>query len=170
MIKWNEVTWYSKLAAIIFFVGIFPALSFYIGVEYEKTEQTLNQATALIPQAPRMQMRKNHPATFTEHATSTSPASRQTLIQLPNPDRVESITIDFSICSGKAFVATSFGSTQFEFKGATDGKCALSYGNEAELSPRYWHSCLVPANLSKKSFSATGVVNLSDLDPYCSTK
>jgi len=42
MIKWNEYTWYSKLAAIIFFIGVLPALAFYIGVQYEKTAQILS--------------------------------------------------------------------------------------------------------------------------------
>lgn len=38
MIKWNEVTWYSKLGAVILFVAVLPALSFYIGsrVQEEK--------------------------------------------------------------------------------------------------------------------------------------
>ena len=38
MIKFNEVTWYSKLAAIIFFIGVLPALTFYIGVKYQQTK------------------------------------------------------------------------------------------------------------------------------------
>ncbi len=36
-IKWNEYTWYSKLAAIIFFIAILPTVSFYIGMKYEQT-------------------------------------------------------------------------------------------------------------------------------------
>lgn len=35
-IKFNEVTWYSKLAAIVFFLGIFPALTFYLVVRYNE--------------------------------------------------------------------------------------------------------------------------------------
>jgi hypothetical protein len=35
-IKWNECTWYSKLAAIIFFIGIFPVWTFYLGMKYEE--------------------------------------------------------------------------------------------------------------------------------------
>lgn len=38
MIKFNEVTWYSKLAAVIFFIGVLPILIFYIGIQYEKTK------------------------------------------------------------------------------------------------------------------------------------
>lgn len=36
MIKFNEVTWYSKLLAAIIILGGFPALAFYIGVEFQK--------------------------------------------------------------------------------------------------------------------------------------
>lgn len=36
-IKWNEVTWYSKLAAIIFLIGVFPVVTFYIGTQYQAT-------------------------------------------------------------------------------------------------------------------------------------
>lgn len=36
--KWNEVTWYSKLAAVIFFLGVFPALTFYIGTQYQEVK------------------------------------------------------------------------------------------------------------------------------------
>ena len=37
MIKFNEVTWYSKLAAVIFLLVIFPMLTFYIGIKYQET-------------------------------------------------------------------------------------------------------------------------------------
>ena len=37
MIKFNEVTWYSRLAAILVFVGGLPVLAFYIGATYQKT-------------------------------------------------------------------------------------------------------------------------------------
>ena len=36
-IKWNEVTWYSKLLALIIFI-LFPILGFYVGVTYERAE------------------------------------------------------------------------------------------------------------------------------------
>lgn len=46
MVKWNEVTWYSKLGAIILFTGIVPALCFYIGTQYELTQQSLYKPPA----------------------------------------------------------------------------------------------------------------------------
>jgi hypothetical protein len=40
-IKWNEVTWYSKLGAIILFLAVVPTLCFYIGMQYELTQQSI---------------------------------------------------------------------------------------------------------------------------------
>lgn len=34
-IQWNKVTWYSKLVAVVLFVGVF-FLGFYLGREYEE--------------------------------------------------------------------------------------------------------------------------------------
>jgi len=45
-IKWNEVTWYSKLGAAILFLGIVPVLSFHIGIQYALTVQQLNKDIA----------------------------------------------------------------------------------------------------------------------------
>ena len=39
MIKWYEVTWYSKLGAALVLFGVLPVLSFHVGKEYEKTLQ-----------------------------------------------------------------------------------------------------------------------------------
>lgn len=33
-IQWNKVTWYSRLVAIVVFVGIIPTLTFIIGMQY----------------------------------------------------------------------------------------------------------------------------------------
>jgi hypothetical protein len=35
-LKWNEITWYSKLGAIVLFLAIVPVLSFYIGTVYQQ--------------------------------------------------------------------------------------------------------------------------------------
>ncbi|MEI8061920.1 MAG: hypothetical protein WCG97_01325 [bacterium] len=42
-IKFNKVTWYSKLAALILFILVVPTLTFYIGREYERTQEVLSQ-------------------------------------------------------------------------------------------------------------------------------
>lgn len=48
MIKFNEVTWYSKLSAIILFLLLLPILTFYIGTEYEKTQEVLNKVVKVV--------------------------------------------------------------------------------------------------------------------------
>lgn len=39
--QFNTVTWHSKLLAAIVLFGAFPALVFYIGIQYQKTEDVL---------------------------------------------------------------------------------------------------------------------------------
>jgi hypothetical protein len=48
-LRWNKVTWYSKLGAIILFVGVVPALCFYIGEQYELTQQNLENPALITP-------------------------------------------------------------------------------------------------------------------------
>ncbi|MES2216691.1 MAG: hypothetical protein V4481_05360 [Patescibacteria group bacterium] len=36
-IKFNKITWYSKLAAAVFFLAVLFVLTFYMGQEYQKT-------------------------------------------------------------------------------------------------------------------------------------
>jgi hypothetical protein len=47
MIKWNKVTWYSKLGAVILFIGIVPTLTFYIGTQYQKTLDAIEASSLL---------------------------------------------------------------------------------------------------------------------------
>ncbi|MCF7865461.1 MAG: hypothetical protein K9M11_03075 [Candidatus Pacebacteria bacterium] len=49
-IKFNVVTWYSKLLSIIFFIAVLPILTFYIGKQYQLTLDTQNvQFTSSLP-------------------------------------------------------------------------------------------------------------------------
>jgi len=41
MIQWNKVTWYSKLGAAALFIAVVPVLTFYIGMQYERTAEVL---------------------------------------------------------------------------------------------------------------------------------
>jgi hypothetical protein len=43
-IKWNEVTWYSKLIALVIFVAL-PFIGFYYGVQYGKIVGAVDQAS-----------------------------------------------------------------------------------------------------------------------------
>lgn len=40
--KWNQYTWYSKWASLLFFILVLPVLTFYIGIKYQKTITVLN--------------------------------------------------------------------------------------------------------------------------------
>lgn len=45
-IQWNEVTWYSKLAAIIFFLGVLPVFTFFMGMQYKQVQSDIFEASA----------------------------------------------------------------------------------------------------------------------------
>jgi hypothetical protein len=47
MIEWNRVTWYSRLAAIIFFIGVLPVLTFCMGKQYAevRTQESYTVST-----------------------------------------------------------------------------------------------------------------------------
>ena len=65
-IKWNKYTWYSKMLAVIFFIGVMPVLSFYIGTQYQGA---LYDADYVTPTGPGDYFATHHPST----ATSTDP-------------------------------------------------------------------------------------------------
>lgn len=44
-IQWNKVTWYSKLAAIIFFVGVLPVFTFFMGMEYKEVQEDIFESS-----------------------------------------------------------------------------------------------------------------------------
>lgn len=39
--KWNEYTWYSKWASLLFFILVLPSLTFYVGNQYQATKVSL---------------------------------------------------------------------------------------------------------------------------------
>jgi hypothetical protein len=43
-IKWNEYTWYSKTLAVIFFIAVLPAWTFYLGMYYQDTVNEIQKA------------------------------------------------------------------------------------------------------------------------------
>lgn len=49
MNKWNQVTPVSKMFAIIFFTGIFPLTTFYLGMQYQKTLDVINEPIVAVP-------------------------------------------------------------------------------------------------------------------------
>ena len=60
-IKWNDVTWYSRLGALIVFIGIIPALAFYIGIQYERTITAFQSGSlSTIPEIPGTSVKKTY--------------------------------------------------------------------------------------------------------------
>ncbi len=49
MIKFNEVTWYSKLGAIVLFILVIPVLTFYIGTQYQAVKDITEQIPVITP-------------------------------------------------------------------------------------------------------------------------
>jgi hypothetical protein len=43
--KWNEITWYSRLGAIVLFLGVVPMVVFYIGVQYGQLIELQNNVS-----------------------------------------------------------------------------------------------------------------------------
>ncbi|MDB5188927.1 MAG: hypothetical protein JWM92_525 [Candidatus Nomurabacteria bacterium] len=72
MVKFNEVTWYSKLAAIIFFIGVIPVLAFYIGTQYQQSKDALAN-DAIIPVYPKL----------TPHARAIDGTKVETTMYIP---------------------------------------------------------------------------------------
>ena len=46
-IEWNKVTWYSKLAAVILFIGVL-FLGIWLGMQYQYAVDQFNAADKLI--------------------------------------------------------------------------------------------------------------------------
>ena len=52
-IKWNQVTWYSKLVAVIFFVGIY-LLGFYFGIQFTQVHEVNQVNPVQCPVSPKI--------------------------------------------------------------------------------------------------------------------
>jgi len=49
--KFNVVTWYSKLLSIIFFIAVLPVLTFYIGTQYQLTVDAQSGEAVILSQS-----------------------------------------------------------------------------------------------------------------------
>lgn len=52
--QWHEVTWYSKLGALLLFVLVVPVLAFYTGTKYNELQAVKKLIVAPHPEAPRV--------------------------------------------------------------------------------------------------------------------
>lgn len=76
--KWNKYTWYSRWAALVVFLFILPAWTFYLGTQYELTKMIVEKDDDVLfvytPPKPRMTIEE-----YVRDAISTlSPIKEQT--------------------------------------------------------------------------------------------
>jgi len=108
MIKLNTVTWYSRLGAIILFIGIVPVLCFYIGIQYELVISTPTQMSA-----PELSQE------LQSSTVSTSPSSVSGMSDYINPQ------YHFSI-----LYPTTYGFTEENPPNQNDGQLVSFYDNQ----------------------------------------
>lgn len=103
-IKWNKYTWYSKLLAVIFFIGVLPAWTFYLGMQYEATERSL--AAPIVVFKPLEEKANWKVNTFKEYDfgikapeswnVDVVPGNKVASIQLSSPENGSAVIIDVS--------------------------------------------------------------------------
>jgi hypothetical protein len=86
-IKWDEVTWYSKLGATILFIGVVPTLCFYIGTQYELTQGAVVSPSSVVANS------------FVKKSSSITPSFQNQW------QPISSTTKDWSIENGKIYYA-----------------------------------------------------------------
>ena len=82
-IKWNKYTWYSKMLAVVFFIGVMPVLSFYIGTQYQGA---LYDADYVTPSELGNSIANHHPstATSTDSGNPSQPSQGKIVTQADN--------------------------------------------------------------------------------------
>jgi hypothetical protein len=88
MIKFNEVTWYSKLAATIFLLGIFPTLTFYIGIKYQESQD--------IPRVVEIPFTPRTSSVITPVATSTPEVSNTSELRIQQTQNINGLQVTFN--------------------------------------------------------------------------
>jgi hypothetical protein len=118
MIKFNEVTWYSKLAAIIFFIGILPILTFYIGTKFQEAKKITElsvENNVIHSTSPKAILSEQQPASCFSF-TQSPKIETGDLVQLP---------IECAFTIGTGFFDWHFKIDQID---DTDAQLAISNG------------------------------------------
>ncbi len=63
-IQFNQVTWYSKLCAVILFLLVVPILTFYMGMRYEETISMVSSVDSLSSNKSEIQVTTPNPASL----------------------------------------------------------------------------------------------------------
>jgi len=170
--KWNEITWYSKLGAIVFFIGILPSLSFYMGIQYELTTNELaqNSSQSAISNMPEKRVdAKAEDLSLGIVSSSTIPDWNH------YENKVLGVALDYPVSYGKPTLSEYDGSLYF----AKEASSYLSINIYAQHTEKDGHlataaemlegeSPLTPVTIGGKSglsytSSQSGTVTIIDL-------
>jgi hypothetical protein len=96
-IKWNEITWYSRILWMLVFVVAVPIIAFQIGIAYEDTQYSLDatQAYALqpLPPLPPAKVPIQSTTTPSGNASSTESAAGTLKVTLTDLNKVVSLKV-----------------------------------------------------------------------------
>jgi len=128
-IKWNEYTWYSRLAALLFFIAILPAWTFYMGTQYEMTKSVVTNGAIV-----SSKKTANVASHFVESSTTSDSSVSSSKSYTPTPiDRSTLLSGKFTenrSPDGK-FIAHTFDNEQ------GDSGVYLTTSNGVDVTPTY---------------------------------
>ncbi len=127
-IQWNEVTWYSRLGALVVFVFIVPVITFYFGFSYGElrgmgyTSNTVEDATkpaASVPSSahldttsyddPETGLHMDYPSKWMKSGASNN-LSFAIPYAIPKPNSLTDLGVSVSITPGTCLMPTDFNS------------------------------------------------------------
>ena len=134
----NQVTWYSKLGAIVLFLGVIPALSFYVGMQYQSVLELQKQEDA--------QVAANQMASY--DLQKTTAATQQT--NVPTPELVIP-AISYAVPDGWQQQPTTDSSIELA-QGSGKSIIAINVATSSvpmELPPGFFYAQQVKKDLQK---------------------
>jgi hypothetical protein len=130
MIEWNKYTWYSKLAAALFFIIVLPAWTFHIGTQYQEAKDIwqntlIDSSTDVVNiqhtyKIPEIGMTLHYPMNWTPSSLNTSSYPTEvSFFEGSNPNQVSKwFEVHFSKDSDlniKQYIATYFPPTEKDY-------------------------------------------------------
>lgn len=163
MIQWNAVTWYSKLGAIIFFIGVLPALSFCLGSYWQEARED----TSYVPPVVGTSLPKV--VTTSTQPSSALPKDNQAVQKSPAaPAAREKLIISFGQSFGECIgyceseITVTETITDFSARGWNDEPLPPVTG-QAATDVALWRSLVLAVN-TKEIGSLPDEVGCPDCD------
>jgi hypothetical protein len=155
MIRWNEVTWYSRLSALIIFLAILPCLTFYVGMQYQ----------AVIDQPPTVAITTNN--NFVSKS-STTPQLMQASKYRGCPNYYKDTVRIYSVCRGGTDAAcllsgtTTISADLNTFKVLTQANGFTEYDCDYAVDAKnVFYGGQIIAGADPMSFKGLGIQNIA---------